>query len=218
MLKQKPVTGKPSRTNELFEDLVAGKAGNARLIYLKSPISGIVGNFNFALGANVNANETLFAVTNLSKVYVEAQVFDKDAGLVNIGERFMVECTNNQEHKTADVKLLAKAQSINPTNQSQRVIFEMENGSGEFKIGEFVNIHVFAATDTRQLAVPNSAMTEINGRPAVFVKDKAEQYHVAYLSTGENNGSYTVVRKGISPGDRVVVNSTYQLKMIYLNQ
>ena len=193
-----------------------GSSGG-KTILLKSPIDGIVGNFTFSIGSTVNANETIFTVTNLSKVYVEAQVFDKDAEKINKGVKYTVECTNDN-HKTAEVKLLALAQSINPTNQSQRVLFESENLGGEFKIGEFVNISVFAPQSERQIALPNSAISELNGKPIVFVKDGAEQFSMSYVSLGENNGTYTVIKKGIEEGERVVTNGTYQLKMIYLNQ
>jgi cobalt-zinc-cadmium efflux system membrane fusion protein len=192
-------------------------SSGGRTVALKSPIDGIVGNFTFSLGSTLNANETVFTLTNLAKVYVEAQVFDKDAEKVNAGVKYSVQCTND-DHKTAEVKLLALAQSINPTNQSQRVLFEMENKGEVFKIGEFVNITVFASIAQRLIAVPNSAISELNGKPVVFVKDGAEQYSLNYVSLGENNGSYTVITKGIEEGERIVSNGAYQMKMIYLNQ
>ena len=209
---------KAKENKKLFENLSNGNANNSRSIYLKSPITGIVSNFTYAIGATVNANEILLTITNLSKVYVEAQVFDRDAEKVNAGKNFVVECATTDVHKTAEVKLLAPAQSINPTNQTQRVIFEMENPDGEFKIGEFVNVRVFSKQNTKEIALPNSAISEINGRPVVFIKNNAEQYSVSYISIGQNNGTSTVIQKGVEEMERVVVNATYQMKMIYLNQ
>jgi hypothetical protein len=52
----------------------------------------------------------------------------------------------------------------------------------------------------------------------VFIKDSAEKYSVSYITTGQNNGTHTIVNKGIEESERVVVNATYQMKMIYLNQ
>lgn len=188
-----------------------------KTVVLKSPIDGVIGNFTFSIGSTINSNETIFTITNLSKVYVEAQVFDKDAEKVNTGVKYTVECTNDN-HKTAEVKLLALAQNINPTNQSQRVLFEMENKDGEFKIGEFVNISVFASQSKKQIAVPNSAISELNGKSIIFIKDFAEQYSLVYVSLGDNNGTYTVINKGLEEGERIVTNGAYQLKMMYLNQ
>jgi len=199
---------KAKENKKLFESLGSSAGSNARALLLKSPINGVVSNFTFSIGATVNANETLLTITDLSTVYVEAQVFDKDSEKVNDGSNFVVECSTSDVHKTAEVKLLAPAQTINPTNQTQRVIFEMKNPHGEFKIGEFVNVRVFASQPTKEIALPNSAISEINGRPVVFIKDSAEQYSISYVSIGQNNGAQTVILKGVEEGERVVVNAT----------
>lgn len=195
--------------------LFTGNTG--KTIELHAPISGMVANFKLSIGATVNAGETLFTITNLAQIYAEAQVFDKDASKVQHGAKFTIECANDS-HKTSEVKLLSLAQEINATNQSQRILFELSNPDSDFKIGEFVNIRVFASENSQQIALPNSAITEINGKPVVFIKDAAEKYTVSYVQLGENNGTYTSIIKGVEEGERVVVNASYQLKMIYLNQ
>jgi len=57
---------------------VGGNAGSTKMISLTSPISGIVGTFNYAIGAVVSSGQTLFEITNLNRVYIEAQVFTSD--------------------------------------------------------------------------------------------------------------------------------------------
>lgn len=208
-------TAKSNKT--LFDGLATGSGDPSRLVYLRSPIDGIVENFTLSIGSTVNAGETIFTVTDLSKVYIETQVFDQDVDKITSGGRFSVECTTN-DHKCADVRLLSMAQSVNASNQSQRVLFEMDNKDGEFKIGEFVNVRVFAKEPSREITVPNSAITEINGQPAVFIKDSAESFSLSYVQLGEDNGDFTVVLKGVEENERVISSATYQAKMIYLNQ
>lgn len=208
-----------SRLQKAESNLALYKSSTGRTISLIAPISGMVGNFNMAVGTSVTAGQTLFTVTDLSTLYVEAQVFDKDAGKIQPDASYTMECVNDQDnHKTSRIKLLSAAQEINATNQSQKVLFEVENKEGDFKIGEFVNIHVFAATPSQQITLPNSAISEINGKPVVFSKESAESFSVRYIQLGENNGQFTSVLKGIEEGERIVINGSYQLKMIYLNQ
>ncbi|MBC7744445.1 MAG: efflux RND transporter periplasmic adaptor subunit, partial [Flavobacterium sp.] len=66
----------------LLRQLGSSGNGNNKLVNLISPISGVVGSFNYAIGAVVNAGETLFSVTNLSKVFIEAQIYSKDVELL----------------------------------------------------------------------------------------------------------------------------------------
>ncbi len=196
--------------------LGANSTANGRTIALVAPIGGIVGAFTLTRGAEVVAGQTLFTVTNLGKVYVEAQVYDRDVPVVRSGNKFLVTCSTD-DHKSAEVRLISQAQSMNPGNQSQRVLFEMDNPLGEFKIGEFVTVKALDNSRSRQITVPNSALTEINGKTAVFLKHAPEEYELAYVQTGEDDGTRTLILKGIEEGEKVVVKGAYEVKMMYLN-
>ena len=173
--------------------------------------------FTLSPGATVSAGETVFTLLNPAKVIVEAQLYDKDAGVLREARHFQIECSNS-EHKSLHIRLLALPNSINPTNQSQKALFEVDNADGDFKIGEFVNVRIFEQNSQRQMLAPNSAVTEISGMPAVFVKESAEFYSLHYLKTGADNGEATVVEKGLEAGERFVTSGAYQLKMVYFNQ
>jgi len=195
----------------------ANTAANSRSISLIAPISGVVGAFTLTPGAEVTAGQTLLTITNLDKVYVEAQVYDRDVPVIRAGNKFLVTCSTD-DHKSAEVRLISQAQTMNPGNQSQRVLFEMDNPKGEFKIGEFVTVKALDNSTLRQITVPNSAFTEINGKTAVFLKHAPEEFELAYVQTGEDDGTRTLILKGIEEGKKVVVNGTYEVKMMYLNQ
>lgn len=195
----------------------ANVSANNRTIALVAPISGVVGTFTLSPGSEVVAGQTLLNVTNLNKVYVEAQVYDRDVSVIRSGNKFLVTCSTD-DHKSAEVRLISQAQTMNPGNQSQRVLFEMDNPLGEFKIGEFVSLKALDNSTTRQITVPNSALTEINGKTAVFLKHAPEIFELAYVQTGEDDGARTMILKGIQASEKVVVNGVYEVKMMYLNQ
>ena len=195
----------------------ASTSANSRTVALIAPITGVVGPFTLAPGAEVVAGQTLFNMTNLNKVYVEAQVYDRDLPAVQAGNKFLVTCSTD-DHKTAEVRLLSQAQTMNPGNQSQRVLFEMDNPGGDFKIGEFVTVNALNQQSSRQITVPNSALTEINGKTAVFLKHGPEEFELSYVQTGEDDGIRTLILKGMEEGEKVVVNGAYEVKMMFLNQ
>jgi cobalt-zinc-cadmium efflux system membrane fusion protein len=202
---------------KVFSGITRSGGSNARSISLKAPVGGIVGPFTAAIGSTVNVGETLFTVTNLGKVYIEAQVFDKDLAVLRSAKSFGVAGVNDTG-KSGVARLLSQAQTINASNQSQRLLFEMDNAGGAFKIGEFVNIRVQSARGTRGLSVPNSAISEMNGKAVVFIKDAPEVVSLAYVTTGADNGQFTQILTGVEADERVIVTGTYQAKMIYLNQ
>ncbi len=186
-------------------------------ITLKAPVSGTVGQFSLASGAEVIAGITLFTITNLDKVFIEAQVYDHDADIVRNASKYTITFTNDQ-HRTAAVRFVSAALEVNPSNQSQKVLLEVLNPGGEFKIGEFVTLHAFQQKSDKTIFVPNSALSEINGQPVIFMKDSPEMYSVSYVTLGEDNGTHTVILKGIEDDERYVTDGTYQVKMMMQNQ
>lgn len=193
-----------------------GSAGSTKMVSLTAPISGVVGTFNYAIGAVVSAGQTLFEITNLNQVYVETQVFGADMTGGNKGGRYEV-FANNDTTRFA-LRMVSAAQAVNSENQAQRVVFEVVNPAGRFRIGENVRVLQYGSTRIGGLVIPTNAITDVNGKPAIFIKDKAEQYSISFIQRGEGNGLYTAVVSGAEAGERIVTGNVYQMKMIYLNQ
>ena len=201
----------------LLRQLSSVNKGNSKLISLSAPISGIVGNFNFAIGAVINGGETLFAITDLSKVYVEAQIYSKDENTISKAQEIFVVSTTNPNLRDK-LKLISKAQSVNDANQTQKYVFELLASDGIFKIGENVTVSVSSSAASKQLVIPNTAITNVNGKQAVFVKEGPESYKIAYINKGSDNGTYSTVLGGIAKESRIVDAGSYQMKTMFLNQ
>jgi RND family efflux transporter MFP subunit len=200
---------------QLFTSNV-GSSGNTKSITLASPINGVVGTFNYAIGAVVSAGQTLFEVTNLGKVYIETQVFGSDPGGENKGGRF--EALPANDTTAFALKMVSAAQSVSAENQAQKVVFEVVNPAGRFRIGENVRVLKYGTSRMAQLVVPTVAIMDVNGKPAVFIKDKAEQFSISFVQKGQSNPLYTAITKGVETGERIVTENVYQMKMIYLGQ
>ncbi|GAA4336773.1 efflux RND transporter periplasmic adaptor subunit [Flaviaesturariibacter amylovorans] len=200
----------------LFNANVGGNLGNTKTISLTAPISGVVGTFNYAIGAVVNSGETLFEITNLDRLYVETQLYAADLNAATRSGRF--QAFAGQDTTAFALRLVSTAQAVSAENQSQRVIFEMVQPAGRFRIGENVRVLQYGSERLSQLVVPTAAVVDIGGKPAVFIKDHAEQYSVSFIQKGESNQLYTAVAKGVEAGERVVTGNVYQMKMIYLGQ
>ena len=204
------------RNKALFEANTGRNKGGTKMITLTSPVSGVVSTFNYAIGAVVNSGETLFEVTNLDQVFVEAQVFTADVKKMKSASSFTT--TSNIDTTLYKLKMISTAQSVNTGNQSQKVVFEIINPKGQFKIGENVNIRMTGNNVIRQVVIPNEAITDVNGKSAIFIKDKAEQFSISFVVKGQSNDKFTVITKGAEDGERVVTANVYQMKMMYLNQ
>lgn len=205
-----------TRNLEAFLKLL-NKSGGNRFTSLYAPIDGKVERFNFSIGSTVSAGQDIFQITNLAQVYVEAQVYQTDFDAVNAGSSFLA-TTRGDSPKSSPAKLVTMGQRIDQTNQSQKALFEVDNAGGQFRLGEFVTLDVMQEEGKTSMAIPNAALVELNGKPAVFTKSSAERFMIRYLTIGEAGNASTVALAGIASGEKVVTSGAYQLKMMYLNQ
>lgn len=206
------------KNRALYQNIPLQNVQAAKYFNLVSPITGIVGNYNYSVGSFINSGETLLEVTNLNKVYVEAQSFATDANQLKELAGITTSSNNKNDTTLYQLKLISAAQEVNAGNQSQKVIFEIVNPKGQFKIGESINLYLSSKNVATQVIVPNDAIAEVNGKPVLFIKDKAEQFSISYISKGASNGQYTTIIKAVEPGERIVTTGVYQMKTIYLNQ
>ncbi|HEX6914867.1 MAG TPA: efflux RND transporter periplasmic adaptor subunit [Chitinophagaceae bacterium] len=200
----------------LFNANVGRNMGNTKMITLAAPISGVVGTFNYAIGAVVNAGETIFELTNLNRLYVETQVFAPTPAEPKNASYYTA--LSNYDTVQYKLRMVSTAQAVNTESQSQKVVFEILDPEGRFKIGENIRVLKFGSRRMTDLVVPTSSIIDIGGKPALFVKDSAEKFTLSFIRKGQSNPFYTSVLQGAEAGERIVTANVYQMKMIYLGQ
>lgn len=199
--------------------ILNGQASTRR-VAITSPISGTVDVFTLALGQQVTQGDELFRVLNPGKLRVEAQVFAQDLDKIPAGAQFQVEGLQGQAGSVA-ARLVVFSNVVNPVNQARQLVLELDNtGTSLFRTGQAVNVQVLGRSGgKKQLVIPTSALTDLNGKPVVFVHTDPETFKIHYVQPGSANGEQTVLLGGdVNENDRVVSVGTYQLKSIYLNQ
>ena len=197
-----------------------GQAGNRR-VPITSPISGTVDVFTLAVGQQVSQGDELFRVLNPGKLRVEAQVFAQDLAGITPEAQFRVEGLQGQAGD-APARLVVFSNVVNPVNQARQLVLELDNTAADlFRAGQAVNVQVLGRSGSgkKQLVVPTAAVTDLNGKPVVFVHTEPEVFKIRYVRPGPATGQQTVLLAGdVNENDRVVTVGTYQLKSIYLNQ
>ncbi|WP_310394922.1 efflux RND transporter periplasmic adaptor subunit [Hymenobacter sp.] len=195
--------------------------GRQRRVSITSPISGTVDVFSLAVGQQVSQGDELFRVLNPGKLRVTADVFAQDLASITPGARFRVEGLQGQAGG-APARLVVFSNVVNPVNQARQLILELDAAAGpQFRAGQAVSVQVLGPSGSgqKQLVVPTAALTDLGGKPVVFVHGAPEQFRIRYVQTGPSNGAQTVLLGGdVNENDRVVTVGTYQLKSIYLNQ
>jgi membrane fusion protein, heavy metal efflux system len=197
--------------------------GQARRVNLTAPVSGTVDVFALATGQQVQAGEELLRVINPSRLSVEAQVFADDLAAVTGAAQFVVEPLPGSGAATGGrtARLLTVSNVVNPTNQARQLVLAVADSGAAgsaLRVGQRVQVRVQVQGSQPQLVVPTSAVTDVNGQPAVFVHTAPETFRLRFVRLGEGDEQQTAILGGLTEGERVVTTNTYQLKSVYLNQ
>ncbi len=166
-----------------------GKPSNE--ITINSPVSGYITEKNALPNLYADPSTRLYTIADLSRVWIDAQVFQDDVGRVKPGDRadITVDAYPGQTLRGIIDSILPQ---IDMATRTVKVRLEVANPGLRLKPGMFVNVAMKAGMG-RQLVVPASAIFESGLR------------HVAFLDRGNGNLEPREVEVGARVGDSIVI-------------
>lgn len=189
-------------------------------IALSAPVSGTITSRAVNQGEVVESNKELMKVTNLSSVWVIAQVYEKDLGKMRTGSGASV-TSDAFQGKLFRGQVTYIDPNINQETRTAQVRVELENPGQIFKIGMYVNVS-FGALGTGESTVPvipTTAVQNMKEQKIVFAAtDKPNVFVMKPVRLGsETNGQY-VVLEGLNVGDKIVTEGSFLLRAEMLKQ
>ncbi|MBZ5683285.1 MAG: efflux RND transporter periplasmic adaptor subunit [Acidobacteriia bacterium] len=174
-----------------------------------SPASGIVSERKVTQGQYVNAGDVLYTVTDLSTIWVKADVYEGDLPQVHVGQA--VEITSESLPGT---KLRGQVGFLEPmVNGQTRTIaarIQVSNPGMRLRPGMFVQAR-FVLTSQRELAVPRSAVVDTGTRTLVYVAKGNGEFEAHDVQLGPVGDDYYPVLAGLRDGDRIVTEGNFLL-------
>ncbi len=179
-----------------------------RTLVLRAPASGVVVEKNVVEGDRIVPGMTTYRIADLSRVWVEADVFERDLGLVDVGQTASV----TFETYPGEV-FSARVTYIHPTvsmeSRTGRVRLELDNPRGALKPGMYARIHLSAPDDVPTAVVPRSALLSTGSRSLVFVRADDGSLVPREVTPGRTAGRFVQVLDRLEPGERVVSSAAF---------
>lgn len=174
---------------------------------IKAPIGGMIVRRDIQIG-EATGDEPLFIITDLSQVWAEFDVFDRDLGRIKEGQTIAIETLDNQQ-------INGKIDWISPltahASQSVRARVILPNPDGRFRSGQFVRGQVTIARHAVPLAVRLSAIQRFRDFQVVFARFK-DTYEVRMLKLGRRDQEWVEVLGGLKPDTEYVSQNSYLIK------
>lgn len=184
------------------------KSPSSAQIPVLAPIGGEVVERLVSPGQVVQAGQTqAFTISNLSTVWILANVYQADLQYVHSGDEVIVQTDAYPGSFRGKISYISPALDPNTRTLQARIV--VDNPGEKLKKDMYCTVAVMAGVLTNALAVPNAAvLRDDNNQPFVYVLDGANQFSRRDVELGEVQDGQTQIEKGISAGDRVAGNGS----------
>ena len=174
-----------------------------------APISGTVVERNGTIGATVGSDANVFKIIDLSSVWIDANVFEKDLERVRVGQSVNVTVPAFPE-STFTGRVILITSVVDPDTRTVKVRTEVANPDGRLKPDMFANVEIVTAARRTAISVPLSAVLDDNGKSVVFVAD-GSNYTKKEVTLGLKSEDRVEIVQGLIAGDKVVTKGNYLL-------
>lgn len=188
-------------------------AHRAYLTTLKAPFAGVVTKAQASPGDFIDEGKAVFNVADLSRVWVQAEVYEKDLGRIRIGQNASI-TVDTYPNESFEGKVTYLSDVLDPQTRTARVRCEVANHDLRLKTDMFANVELPTKFSKQAIAVPSSALQEVEGKNVVFIRRSATQFEKREVERGVTVNNLTEIVSGLKPGEPVVTQGAFHLKSI----
>ncbi len=178
-----------------------------RTVTLRSPYGGVVIEKGVVAGQRVMPGDVAYRIADLSRIWLEGEVFERDLPAVRLGLPVRAEFTALPgEARSGRVTYIYP--TVDPETRTARIRVELANPGLALKPGMYSTIR-FAAPSEPVLSVPRSAVLSTGERHLVFLRGDAGQFIPRLVTLGLATDERVTVLSGVAAGDTVVASGTF---------
>lgn len=202
-----------------IQNILNGKTYSLSL-NIKSPLSGTITERNAIIGQSVSVEDNLFTVSNLSKVWVILELYEKDLNMVSVGQFAEIIPVGN-ETGSVKARITHVGEIIDPVTRTSEIRFELDNKNRRFRPGQSVSSLLKGSSqdydeDKKTFTLPIVAIHKIEGEDFVFLKLEDGNFQAKPVEVGKTIDDQVEIISGLEIEDKVVTEGSFILKSEYL--
>jgi RND family efflux transporter MFP subunit len=187
-------------------------------VLLSSPIDGHITAVNATVGEHLAPDHAVFTILDTTTVLIEAQLPETDL--------IRLRAAQGASYTTADApetfipildggggRLVTLGRTVDSQTRRLPIVFEVPNPDGRLRIGMALEVYIATAHVEEALVIPTAAVVEEDGGAVAFVQVAGETFARRDLTLGIRDGGVVQVVSGLTPGDRVVTQGAYAVRL-----
>ena len=177
---------------------------------VRAPIAGVVTQRQVGPGQYLNATSNgattpIFTVSDLSRVWLSADVREEDAARLRLGAPVSV-TVSGLTGRTFHARIDYVAPALDPATRRLTVRATLANPDGALKPEMFADFALDAGPAAQAPGVPSSAVIYEGDTARVWVAGPGRALGLRQIKAGRTQGGEVQVLSGLKPGERVVTS------------
>lgn len=178
---------------------------------LVAPFAGTIIEKKAVIGELAQTDTYLFTVADLSTLWIESDLFEKDLAKVRPGAQASV-TVSAYPGEIFKGRLTYISSVMDKDSRTVKARVEVPNSGGRLKPEMFATAAInTTGMGAKALVVPEDAVLLMQGLTTVFVAQK-DGFEQRAVEVGERAQGYVVLKSGVEAGESVVVSGAYVLK------
>jgi membrane fusion protein, copper/silver efflux system len=186
------------------------KEGTARQsLTLRSPVNGVVLEKPALKGMRFMPGEMLYQISDLSSLWLLADIFEQDLALVRQGQAAKI-MVNAYPGKAFDGKVAFVYPTLTAETRTAKARVELANTGGLLKPAMYANVELLARRPQgKVLTVPDSAVLDTGTRQIVLIERGEGTFEPRAVKLGMSGDGYVEVLDGVTAGEVVVTSANF---------
>ncbi len=188
-------------------------------ITIPSPLDGVVTARGVNLGQVVNSGQDLMTVTDLSSVWIEANLLENDFGTVRAGSQATITTSAYVGRQYRGVVEYIDPQ-VDSQTRTAKVRVAVNNPGLALRLGMYMDVLFASSTGVAVPIVPKQAIQSIGAKSVVYVPVEGEsgRFVQRTVKTGQETSGGFQVLEGLKPGETVVTDGSFLIRAEAIRQ
>lgn len=184
---------------------------NNQNIEINAPISGTIISEFVKTGEHVDETTALYAIADLSKLWANFAVYEKDIASVKLGQKILVYPLAYPD-KVFEGQIVFFSPRVDESTYTVLIRAEVENKDYLIKLGMSVRGEILVSDETSTIAIPAEAIQTIENKTVVFKKTEEGTFEPQEVKIKSRTKETVAISHGLEEGDEIVVKGSFILK------
>lgn len=184
------------------------------LYELRAPAKGVIIEQHATQGEVLDSNTRSFTVADLSQVWANLTVYQKDLSFIQQGQQVLIGSRFGSSNKqTSSISIISwLSPTLDERTRSANARVVIDNPNGNWRPGLFISAKVAIEKTATEIVIPQSALQTVEGQTVVFVQHEEGEFEPQAVKIGRSDYLHVEILQGLKTGQTYVSQNAFVLK------